>query len=479
MLESFNTDKFEYKRLSSEEQEKRGILGRLVGKIADTKNPTRNGRSYSKELWENVFNDPIMQEKIDNHLLLGELGHPEDREEIDISKAAVCMAERPKKGKDGFLYGVFDILNTPNGKLLKSLCDYGCNVAISSRGTGDVIYDDDGNEAVDPDTYVCETFDIVLVPGVQQARLQYVNEALDTKKRNKTLRQRLTEDLDKASEEDKRIMEETLKDLNIDLGEDSEVNYIQKDDVTKASIYQDNDGNYIASYQGDDYQDMSLDALTQKLHDAYDELANNKHENLEESVNQKKMNEKLVQPTEEDLAPIEAKFAELGLEIEKKGETLFGNTHYQLRKELDHKVTKEDLGPIFDALCELGTDNMPTTCNVGVHRDGDNIISASVDVDKKYVNDQGDVDEQFYLKSDKLDDARMALKNKVDANSLLDDLLTNANDDTLEALIRKYIKKEDRRGLGNEILTPDEMEAQFGTRNLNDLKNEELEDNDG
>ena len=49
MLENFN-DTFEYKRLTEEEQSKRGILGRLVGVIADTKNPTRNGRKYNKEL---------------------------------------------------------------------------------------------------------------------------------------------------------------------------------------------------------------------------------------------------------------------------------------------------------------------------------------------------------------------------------------------------------------------------------------------
>ena len=276
MLESFNTDKFDYKRLSLEEQEKRGILGRLVGKIADTKNATRNGRKYSNALWENVFNDPIMQEKIDNHLLLGNLGHPADDEEISMEKAAICMAERPKKGKDGFLYGVFDILSTPSGKILKSLCDYGCNVAISSRGSGDIVYDNEGNEEVDPDTYVCETFDVVVVPGVEQARLQYVNEALDTKKRNKTLRQKLTEDLDSASDEDKKIMRDALKDLDINLEEENleedSVEYLGKEEMTGSSMYQADDGTFTASYQGKSFSANSLDELKQSLVDAYEEM---------------------------------------------------------------------------------------------------------------------------------------------------------------------------------------------------------------
>ena len=39
-----------FKDLSPEEKEKRGILGRLYGPIADVINPTRNGRAYSDEL---------------------------------------------------------------------------------------------------------------------------------------------------------------------------------------------------------------------------------------------------------------------------------------------------------------------------------------------------------------------------------------------------------------------------------------------
>ena len=155
MLESFsNIQKFQYKKLSPEEQKARGILGRLEGIIADGKNPTRNGRKYPMQLWEKVFADPIMQEKIANKVCLGELGHPEDRSETDITKAALCLAETPKKGPDGNLYGVFDIIDTPCGKILKTLCDYGCTIGISSRGQGDVYTDYDGQETVDEAKYI-------------------------------------------------------------------------------------------------------------------------------------------------------------------------------------------------------------------------------------------------------------------------------------------------------------------------------------
>lgn len=219
MLESLNTKEFKYTRLSADEMQQRGILGRLVGPIADTVNPTRNGRYYSEDLWEKVFDDPIMQEKINDRLCLGELGHPlDDRSEIDIEKAAICLAEMPKKGKDGLLYGVFDILSTPNGKILKSLCDYGCRIGVSSRGQGDLIEDYDGKSEVDPNTYDCVCWDAVLIPAVKKAKQTLVTESL-----NRTLKQKLTEDLNRASDEDKKIMKETLNNLDIKLEEDAAV----------------------------------------------------------------------------------------------------------------------------------------------------------------------------------------------------------------------------------------------------------------
>lgn len=219
MLESLQTGVFEYEKLKPEEMQRRGILGRLVGIMADSVNPTRNGRAYSKKLWENVFANPIMQERIENKCCFGELGHPTDREETDMSKIAICMDGLPKVDPDGKLRAVFNILDTPNGRILKTLCDYGCNIGISSRGSGDLITDFDGNESVDPDTYNCEGWDAVLIPAVKEARLQYVTESLDKKRYNKTLRTRLQESIDKETEENKKAMTEALNTFGIRLME--------------------------------------------------------------------------------------------------------------------------------------------------------------------------------------------------------------------------------------------------------------------
>lgn len=221
MLETLRkNESFEYQKLTPEEMSSRGILGRLVGPCADFINPTRNGRGYNESLWDRTFEDPIVKEKIANKCLFGELGHPIDREEVDMEKIALALNELPKKNKDGKLIACFDILDTPNGRILKTLCDYGTTIGISSRGSGDVIEDDDGNSVVDPETYQFECFDAVIVPAVKEARLQYVTEGYDKNIAN--MKKALCESLEKASDEDRKIMKESLKNLHIDIEEKKE-----------------------------------------------------------------------------------------------------------------------------------------------------------------------------------------------------------------------------------------------------------------
>lgn len=220
MLECVNgIQAYDYIKLTPEEQKKRGILGRLKGVIADGKNETRNGRKYPMSLWEKVFKNPIMVEKIENRACFGELGHPADREEVDIEKVALCLAEIPKKDTTtNKLLGVFDILDTPCGRILKTLCDYGCKIGVSSRGNGEVIKNYDGTETVDEDTYNCECFDAVLVPSVKEARPVYVTESLNSK----TLYQSLKESLNSAATSDiRKNMEEALDTLGVDYKDSS------------------------------------------------------------------------------------------------------------------------------------------------------------------------------------------------------------------------------------------------------------------
>lgn len=203
-----------FKELSEEEKKARGILGRLYGPCASFTVPTRNGRKYSDELWDKVFDSELVKEAFENGGIFGELDHPTDRTETCSEKIAICMPERPKKDDDGHLIAYFDILDTPNGRIAYALAKYGYKLGISSRGNGDVYEDDDGNESVDPDTYDFTCFDLVITPSVKDARLS-MTESLDTNKN--TFEKELLESFNKSNEDDKKVMRETLKDLNIKL----------------------------------------------------------------------------------------------------------------------------------------------------------------------------------------------------------------------------------------------------------------------
>lgn len=315
MLESFKSGNFKYEKLSQEEQEKRGILGRLEGPIADFVNPTRNGRLYTEALWDKVAENPIMKEKIENRLCFGELGHPQDRQEIDMEKIAVCLAEMPKKCEDGNLYGVFDILNTPNGKILKTLCDYGSTVGISSRGQGDIITDDDGNEEVDPDTYEFECFDVVLIPAVETARMNYVTESLDKPNKDKGLKKALKESLDSASDEDKKVMESTLNELGIDVED-------KKEETKEETNTEDA---------------VEVEPIQEEANnDGSDEII----KNLQEALRDKTQLEKTIKELQEKLAVRDSKVNELNEELGRyKNATSRLSTYAKSSRELSKKVS--------------------------------------------------------------------------------------------------------------------------------------------
>lgn len=216
---------FKFKDLTPEEKEARGILGRLYGPCASISIPTRNGRLYSEKLWEKVFGEKgsITEEMFKNGGIPMELDHPTDREETCSDRIAAMLPEPPVKDKDGHLICYVDLIDTPCGKIAYQLAKYGFNLGISSRGSGDVIENFNGQEEVDSDTYNFQTFDLVLLPAVKDARLKLMTESYQ----GKTLNEALKETLDKASETDRKIMQETLKDLDIGYSDSMESSNIQ------------------------------------------------------------------------------------------------------------------------------------------------------------------------------------------------------------------------------------------------------------
>ena len=265
--------------LSEEEKASRHILGRLYGPIATTKEKTRNGRGYNKELWERALADEIFREKVANKSLFLELGHPLDREETDMEKVCACIPEMPKI-VDGDLYAYVDILDTNNGRLLKTLCDYGFIPGISSRGSGDIM----SNDEVDPETFFLETWDIVQLPAVKKARLSMC-ESLG----KKTLTMALRESMENASDKEKAEMKDTLNNLNISLGEeiDSDVPFAPD---PEDDIIEELDADVPVAPGPDESDDILLEKVDEEEEPA-EEVEEDSEEEIEEPAEEEETEE--------------------------------------------------------------------------------------------------------------------------------------------------------------------------------------------
>lgn len=175
-----------------------GFLGKLKGPAADYNSPTRNDNFYSRELWEHVVASDDFIELYEAKCLFGEVDHPEDRLETLVKNAAISLVGYEFNDDNGTLDCEFDILDTPMGKIVKSLAEYGSKLGVSSRGAGDVVTRD-GVDYIDPESYEFEAFDIVLQPAVKQARPTVV-ESLN-KDKSKKLIESLQSEIDKTESE--------------------------------------------------------------------------------------------------------------------------------------------------------------------------------------------------------------------------------------------------------------------------------------
>lgn len=99
---------------------------------AETKNA--NNRIYPKKIMEREY-DRLM-EKVKQRTCLGEIGHPENRSETDLTKAAILVEDLQWQGND--IHGKARVLSTPYGQIAKSLIEDNVKFGISTRGLGTV-----------------------------------------------------------------------------------------------------------------------------------------------------------------------------------------------------------------------------------------------------------------------------------------------------------------------------------------------------
>jgi hypothetical protein len=135
----------------------------------DIKN--RNGRVYPSSVLEREV-QKYTESFIDKGRALGELGHPEGPT-INLDRVSHKITSLKKEGAN--FVGKAKLLETPMGKIAKSLIDEGVKLGVSSRGMGTLELKNGVNYVKD-DFMLATAADIVADPSAPDAFVEGIME---------------------------------------------------------------------------------------------------------------------------------------------------------------------------------------------------------------------------------------------------------------------------------------------------------------
>ena len=137
--------------------------------VAETKN--RNGRIYKTETLKKEV-DRYNEEYVKKNRAFGELGHPESPT-INLDRVSHLITNIKQNGN--IFEGKAKILDTPMGKIARSLMEGGATLGVSSRGMGS-LKNEGGVNVVQDDFYLATAADIVADPSAPGAFVQGIME---------------------------------------------------------------------------------------------------------------------------------------------------------------------------------------------------------------------------------------------------------------------------------------------------------------
>lgn len=143
---------------------KKTVIGTFSGKCCDATVSNNNDMFLGEDLFNNLFQSEEYKRALENGYYIGYLGHPQDPGCMDFEHACIVMTEC-HMDSNGEIFGTFDLVDTPVGRIVKAFIDAGVTFGISIRGAGDVA----GDGTVDPETFVFRGFDLVTFPAYDDA----------------------------------------------------------------------------------------------------------------------------------------------------------------------------------------------------------------------------------------------------------------------------------------------------------------------
>lgn len=143
----------------------------IEGIFLQAEEPNRNKRIYPKETMSKEV-QRYTEEYINNKRAFGELGHPEGPT-VNLDRASHMILSLKEDGN--YWVGRAKIIDTPMGRIVKTLIDEGANLGVSSRGMGSLV-ENNGLKVVQNDFMLSTAADIVSDPSAQKAWVNGIME---------------------------------------------------------------------------------------------------------------------------------------------------------------------------------------------------------------------------------------------------------------------------------------------------------------
>ena len=145
----------------------------IEGVFAQAEQKNRNGRIYPRAIMEKAV-DKYVTEQVQQKRAVGELNHPEGPT-VNLDKVSHLITALEWKGND--VVGKAQILDTPNGKIVKGLLDGGVRLGVSTRGMGSL--ENKGGTMYVKDDFILNTVDIVQDPSAPAAFVNGIMEGVE------------------------------------------------------------------------------------------------------------------------------------------------------------------------------------------------------------------------------------------------------------------------------------------------------------
>lgn len=143
----------------------------ITGVFMQAERKNRNGRVYPYEVLSKEV-DRYNREYVNKNRALGELGHP-DSPTINLDRVSHMITKLYPDGNN--FIGKAKILDTPNGKIVKTLLDGGAELGVSTRGVGS-LKPANGFQLVQDDFRLATAADIVADPSAPDAFVRGIME---------------------------------------------------------------------------------------------------------------------------------------------------------------------------------------------------------------------------------------------------------------------------------------------------------------